>query len=467
MSPPLFFFLLLLLRFFSFYQRANGAYFKSLGVNFGQLGDDLPSASVSVSRLRHFRAGAVKIYDANPKILEALSHTRLPVSIMVPNELISSMAHNQSAADDWVGSNLLPFYPKARIRFLLVGNEILSDLSDNKTRFDLVPAMTRIHRSLKSRSIHKVKVGTTLAMDTLSVSFPPSSGAFRPDISKPVMEPLLEFLTRTRSYYFADAYPYFPWAADPTHIDLDYCLFRANSSKHYTDPGSNLTYTNLLDQQLDAVAFAMARLGFGSVKLAVAETGWPNAGDFGEIGANVYNAATYNRNLARRMQVRPPVGTPARPGAYMPVFLFALYNENRKPGPGTERHWGFLHPNGTSVYEVDLTGRRTEFGALPLPTNNEPYEGKVWCVAREEAAGNMTAVGDAVSYACGQGEGTCDEIQKGGKCYEPDTLVAHANYAFNSYWQQFRNSGGSCYFNGLAVRTNKDPSYGSCKFLAN
>ncbi|CAL9145660.1 unnamed protein product, partial [Musa hybrid cultivar] len=453
--------LLLLLCFSS--PPVKGGSFTRLGVNYGTLGDDLPSAARSVALLQSLGAGAVKIYDANPAILRALAGTGLRVSIMVPNEIVPSLGANASLADAWVADNLAPFYPAVRVRYLLVGNEILSYASlANSTWPFLVPAMANIHRALRARSVCDVKVGTTLAMDALATAFPPSAGAFRADIAGPVMRPLLDFLSRTRSYYFVDAYPYLAWASNPSSIRLDYALFAANSSLSYIDPGSNLTYTNLLDQMFDAVVAAMRRLGFGDVPIAVAETGWPNAGDLDQIGANVHNAATYNRNLARRMAVRPAAGTPARPGAAMPVFVFSLYNEDRKPGPGTERHWGLLSPDGKQVYEVDLSGRRPleSYPPLPPPENDVPYVGKIWCVldAEGKAAANTTAVGAALAYACGQGTGTCDAIRPGGPCYQPNTLVTHASYAFNSYWQQFRQAGGTCYFDGLAVQTKADPS---------
>ncbi|CAL9765754.1 unnamed protein product, partial [Musa acuminata subsp. burmannicoides] len=152
----------------------------------------------------------------------------------------------------------------------------------------------------------------------------------------------------------------------------------------------------------------------------------------------------------------------------MPVFVFSLYNENQKPGPGTERHWGLLYPNGSKVYEVDLSGRRPldSYPPLPPPDNNEPYKGKIWCVfgGDRKAATNATTVGAALAYACGQGNGTCDAIRPGGPCYNPNTLVAHASYAFNSYWQQFRQAGGTCFFDGLAVQTKTDPSKGPLPF---
>ncbi|KAG0489818.1 hypothetical protein HPP92_006681 [Vanilla planifolia] len=302
-------------------------------------------------------------------------------------------------------------------------------------------------------------------MSILQSSFPPSSGRFRSDIAGPIIRPMLDFLRRTSSIYFVDVYPYFGWSQNPSSISLDYALFQANSTLYYQDPGSGFTYTNLLDQMIDAVAFAMEAEGFANVKIGVAETGWPNAGDLDEIGANLHNAAVYNRNLAQRVADQRGLRTPARPDTVIPVFIFALFNENLKPGPGTERHWGLLYPNGTAVYEIDLRGRRSPDSYPPLPpaTNDKPYKGKLWCVLAPGVA-NATAVGAALSYACGQGNGTCVDIQPGGKCYQPNTVTAHANYAFNSYWQQFRYSGGNCYFAGLAVETTVDPSYGSCIF---
>lgn len=430
-----------------------------VGVNYGQLGDNLPSPSESINLVKTLKAARVKIYDANPDILKALSGTHLQVSVMVPNDAISNISSNQSAADEWVRSKILPFYPKTRIRILLVGNEILSDYSNKQTWYDLVPAMRRVKLALKTHNIRNVKVGTPLAMDALQTTLPPSNGTFRPDISATVMRPLLQFLNRTKSFYFVDVYPYFAWAANPTTIKLEYALLKRTGIT-YADPGSGLTYTNLLDQQLDALAAAMTRVGFGDVRIAIAETGWPTAGDIDQIGANIYNAAIYNRNLARKIEKDPPAGTPARPGRAIPAFVFSLFNENQKPGPGTERNWGLFYPNGSRVYEVDLTGKKpdTGYSPLPVPSNDEPYKGKIWCVAKLDKRANASEIGSALSYACGQGNGTCDAIQRGKACYEPNSLVSHASYAFSSYWQQFRSAGGTCYFGGLAVQTTKDPS---------
>ncbi|PWA35083.1 Glycoside hydrolase, catalytic domain-containing protein [Artemisia annua] len=431
------------------------------GVNYGQLGNNLPHPETSVELIKTLKAGRVKLYDANPKILKALNKTDIQVSVMVPNEIIIEIAKNQTLADEWISTNVVPFYPHTKIRYVLVGNEILSQ-PDNVTWFNLVPAMIRIRKSLVSFRLRKVKVSTPLAMDCLETSFPPSNGTFRSGVTESVIRPLLEFINGTKSFFFIDVYTYFAWVANPAEIKLDYALLEPGKTR-YTDPVTKLVYTNLLEQMLDALFFAMRRVGYPNSRIFIAETGWPNGCDVDQIGGNIYNAATYNRNVVKWLTRKPARGTPLKPTVVFPSFIFALYNENQKTGPGTERHFGLLYPNGTSIYEIDLSGKTEEYKkALPAPTNNEPYKGPIWCMAARGV--NVTALAGALSYACGQGNGTCDPIQSGGKCFRPNVLRWHASYAFSSYWAQFKKAGGSCYFNGLAVQTTENPSFGSCKF---
>ncbi|KAK4354911.1 hypothetical protein RND71_027105 [Anisodus tanguticus] len=428
-----------------------------IGVNYGRLGNNLPSPYESIELLKTMKAGRVKLYDANPEILRLLSGTNLHVSIMVPNEQISAVAANQSVANRWVRDNVLSYYPNTIIRYILVGNEVLSNKDDQSLWYDLVPAMRNIKKSIDEHNIHNIKIGTPLAMDILQTSFPPSSGEFRLDIQRNnLLLPLLRFLNWTKSYFFIDVYPYFSWSQNPSSISLDYALFEGSHT--YTDPVSGYVYTNLLDQMLDSVVFAMEKLGFYSIRLAIAETGWPNGGDYDELGANTYNAATYNRNLVRRITSQPPIGTPARPGSAIPTFIFSLYDENQKGGPGTERHWGLLHPNGRPIYDINLTGHvpDAEFSKLPQPTNNGPFHGKLWCVVTKDFVNEMD-LGHVLEFACRR-NGTCDEIAPGKSCYQPVSIVSHANYAFSSYWAKFRKDGETCHFNGLAVQSTIDPS---------
>ncbi|KAL6013102.1 hypothetical protein ACLOJK_003592 [Asimina triloba] len=104
------------------------------------------------------------------------------------------------------------------------------------------------------------------------------------------------------------------------------------------------------------------------------------------------------------------------------------------------------------------------FAMGPAP---EPGEtGKVsgpWCVAKPSVPSDVLQ--EAIDYACGEGEADCEEIKPHGSCYSPDSLVAHASYAFNSYWQKNKHNGGTCDFAGTAMLINSDPSNVLSSFL--
>ncbi|KAL6567063.1 hypothetical protein OROMI_015467 [Orobanche minor] len=429
-----------------------------VGICYGELGNNLPEPPKSIELIQKLKAKRIKIYGFNPKIIESIKRKDLQISIMLPNQLIPEISTNQTLADEWVKTNVAPFYPESRIRYLLIGNEILSS-QPNTTWFQLVPAMRKMRISVKKYGLKKVKIGTPLAMDCLESSYPPSAGTFRSDVREEVIKPLLEFVNRTKSFFFVDVYTYFAWASQPLDINLDYALLEPTNIT-ITDPGTGLKYTNLLDQMLDAVVFAMKRLGYPDIRIFVAETGWPNGGDPDQLGASIYNAATYNRNVVKKFAAKPPVGTPARRGVAIPAMIFALFNENNKTGPGTERHFGQLYPNGSYVYPIDLSGNTAHYPPMKKPLSN----GRLWCVAAN--GGNATALRDAMSFACGNTKNnqTCDPILPGGKCHNSSSLVTAASYAFDSYWVQMRTAGASCSFNGLASLTSRDPSFGSCIF---
>lgn len=435
----------------------------SIGVDYGQLGDNLPQPEQVIKLIKRMNIGKVKIYDANPRILSALANSSITVCVMLPNEQIIATATNKSKADLFVRQNISSFYPHTKIRMLLVGNEILS--GSNQTWPYLVPAMINLHSALSRHKLHKIKISTPLAMDMLQGSlFPPSNASFRNDIAQPILKPMLHFLQRTRSPFFIDVYPFFARENDPANISLDFALFAPNA-KLFKDPSNGLEYHNLLDLQLDAVVSAMCKLGYPSVKITISETGWPTREDLDERGANIHNAALYNRRLVRKMLAKPPLGTPLRPGELIDTYIFALFNEDLKTGPTTERNWGLLYPNGSSVYQVDLTGCLNDGQYAPLPPappEAAPGELKLWCIANPKI--DIASLSGALSYACGQGSANCKPIQPGQSCFFPNTTAAHASYAFNDYYNKFHKIGGTCEFGGAANLTSHDPSYGACKF---
>ncbi|KAL6603685.1 hypothetical protein ACP70R_044046 [Stipagrostis hirtigluma subsp. patula] len=99
--------------------------------------------------------------------------------------------------------------------------------------------------------------------------------------------------------------------------------------------------------------------------------------------------------------------------------------------------------------------------AFPAPPPAQARPG-LWCVANPTVA--SAVVQTAMDYACGSGA-DCDMMAPGGPCYLPDTLMAHASYAFNSYWQRTKVAGGTCDFAGAAMLVTKDPSYDGCRYV--
>ncbi|KAJ6754555.1 GLUCAN ENDO-13-BETA-GLUCOSIDASE A6-RELATED [Salix purpurea] len=89
------------LLFFSLLVLSDAIAARKIGVNYGRLGNNLPSAYQSIEILRSMRAGSVKLYDANPEILRLLARTNIHVSIMVTNDEIISIAANQTTANKW------------------------------------------------------------------------------------------------------------------------------------------------------------------------------------------------------------------------------------------------------------------------------------------------------------------------------------------------------------------------------
>ncbi|KAK9056781.1 hypothetical protein SSX86_024144 [Deinandra increscens subsp. villosa] len=454
----------------------------SIGVNYGRVANNLPSPAKVVNLLKSQRISRVKVYDTDPDVLTSLSGSGIKVTVDLPNELLRTAARKQSFATGWVERNVAKFYPDTRIEAIAVGNEVFVD-PDNTTGF-LVPAMKNVHKALVKFNLHSdIKVSSPVALSALQNSYPSSAGSFRPELIDPVFKPMLEFLRQTGSYLMVNAYPYFAYESNSDVISLDYALFRENPG--VSDAGNGLRYFSLFDAQIDAVFAAMSAMKFDDIPVVVTETGWPSKGDGNEIGASVENAAAYNGNLVKR--ILTGAGTPLRPKAKLTVFLFALFNENRKDGPSSERNYGLFYPNGEKVYAVpftaedlkdyrdkqspavgDIGGGRVRV-SNPNPNPN-PVTGSgsgsvsgsgSWCVASDVGKDRLQM---ALDYACGEGGADCRQIQPGATCYDPNTVEAHASFAFNSYYQKTGRAAGSCYFGGAAHTVTQQPKFGRCDF---
>lgn len=109
---------------------------------------------------------------------------------------------------------------------------------------------------------------------------------------------------------------------------------------------------------MDAIRSALDGMGFKSVEIVVAETGWPYKGDSDEVGPSVDNAKAYNGNLIAHL--RSMVGTPMMPGKSVDTYLFAMYDEDQKPGPTSERSFGLFKPDLSTTYDVGLLSKTSQ-----------------------------------------------------------------------------------------------------------
>ncbi|KAG0542265.1 hypothetical protein BDA96_02G088100 [Sorghum bicolor] len=333
----------------------------AIGVNYGTKGDNLPPPATVASFLANrTRIDRVKLFDTNPDMVRAFAGTGIALMVTAGNGDIPKLATKDGAAA-WVSANVAPYYPKTDISLVLVGNEIM-DTGDASLISNLVPAMRALRAALVAAGFRKIRVSTPHSLGILAgASEPPSASRFRDGWDRAVFAPMLAFHRQSRSPFMVNPYPYFGYNG----ATLPYALARPDNKLGVTDPGTGITYTSMFEAQLDSVYSAMKKLGFDDVEIAVGETGWPTKAMDGQIGVSNADAAEYNRYLIG--EAGGGSGTPLMPKRTFETYIFALFNENLKPGPVAERNFGLFYANLTPVYDVGLMKDGVKTGAAPAP----------------------------------------------------------------------------------------------------
>ena len=324
-----------------------------VGINYGRVGNNLPPPQSVLPLLEGLGIGRVRVYDADPAVLRAFARTGVELVVGVPDECLAAVADPGGAAQ-WLKGSIVPFLQDTKIAVLTVGNEVLTGGNSSALSRVLLPAMQSLHGAVAALGLDKqITVTTAHNLGVLGTSYPPSAGAFRKDLL-PYLCPILDYHARTGSPFLVNAYPYFAYSDDPKGVQLDYALLEPGNAG-VQDPNSRLHYPNLLVAQVDAVYHAIAAANTAAsrvVEVRVSETGWPSAGAANETGATPQNAARYNSNAMRL--VAEGRGTPLKPGVPLRAYVFALFNENLKPGLASERYYGLFKPDGTPAYELSF-----------------------------------------------------------------------------------------------------------------
>ncbi|XP_051182294.1 glucan endo-1,3-beta-glucosidase 7 [Lolium perenne] len=371
-----------------------------IGVNYGTIADNLPPAASTASLLTSTSIGKLRLYEPQPDLVAALAGSDISILLGVPNSDVPSLASSPAAAASWAAANIPT---TVSVSAISVGNELLNS-GDPTLGPQLLPAMQNLLAALPAGST--TKISTVHSMAVLASSDPPSSGAFHVDLAGS-LDPVLEFLHQNGGPFMINPYPYFAYASDTRDETLAFCLFQPNPGR--ADAASGLTYTNMFDAQLDAIRAALDAKGYPDVDIVIAETGWPYKGDASEAGATPDNARAYNANLVAHLKSQ--VGTPRTPGKSVDTYIFALYDEDLKPGPASERSFGLYQADLTPNYDIGLAKgsgaaptTSGQIGVTPAPAQVQPGRG-------------VTPTGFCVTT--GGAPGGTQQAQQSSSCYEP------------------------------------------------
>ncbi|XP_027361082.1 glucan endo-1,3-beta-glucosidase-like [Abrus precatorius] len=308
---------------------------QTLGACYGANGNNLPPPQEVVDLYKSNGIGRMRIYDPNEGALQALRGSNIEVILGVPNDKLQSLT-DAGAATDWVNTNVKAYSADVKFKYIAVGNEV--EPSDTRANY-VLPVMQNIQNAISSANLQgQIKVSTAIKTSLVANPYPPNNGVFS-DSAIQYIKPIVDFLASNGAPLLANVYPYFSYVDDhQQHISLEYALF--------TQQGTNeVGYQNLFDALLDSLYAALEKAGASNVNVVVSESGWPSDG---EVAATIENAGTYYKNLINHVKG----GTPKRPNWPIETYLFAMFDENRKDDPETERHFGLFRPDKSPKYQL-------------------------------------------------------------------------------------------------------------------
>lgn len=434
-----------------------------VGVNWGTSSSHpLPAAEVVAGILRPNNITLVKLADAEPAVLEALSGSGVGVTVGIPNGMLRALSSSKKAAASWVHDNVTRYFPALRIEHIAVGDEpFLLSYGLQFQPFVLGAAMNIQLGLVAAKLGNKIKVIVPCSSDVYQFNsmdnnstgnrsdavLLPSMGSFRPELNI-TMHELLSFLTKHGSPFVIDIDPFLSFQQNK-NISKGYILF-GSKSRQLTD-GRN-KYKNFFDASIDTLVTSLSKAGFGDMEIIVGRIGWPTDG---AINATSSIARTFMQGLVDHLQSKS--GTPQRPKKPpLETYIFSLLDEDQRAitTGDFERHWGIFTFDGQAKYNLDL-GQ----GSKLVNARNVDYLASKWCVVNNNL--DLSNVSASFRDACSNAD--CTALTPGGSC-SGISWPGNVSYAYNSYYQQHDQRGDSCDFGGLGLITTVDPSVGECRF---
>lgn len=363
------------------------------------------------------------LHDPSPTVLQSLSYTGTPIAVSVGTEHLNEVSNSVVSAETWLKTHVLSHYPATKITTIVVGNTVFCNRNRHQEMGLVLPSVKNIFHSLTRWGLERdIKVSASLSSDC----FNPSSATYKDGLSHIFIKPILAFLENTNSTYLINPPPDF-----------------------YPSPEDTLTLVSSHTESMKNIG--VFNLNKINVLIETPREAKPISRKLSFMDSNVVEP----------FPARPtPLGPAQSPTVYsVPAFVA------KSPLPPlivTSSPPPFSLPSAPKLAPVFAPSHPPYGFNLPPPCSPRPppalgaVSTAVWCVAKPNVPAETLQ--GAMDYACGDGGADCSAIKPQGSCYAPDTVVAHASYAFNSYWQKNKRNGGTCSFGGTAMIINANPS---------
>ncbi|KAL8151798.1 hypothetical protein V2J09_021606 [Rumex salicifolius] len=347
--------------------------------------------------------------------LSSTNPTQIPLAVSLPAQQLKKISSSVLEAEAWLRVHVLSHYPASKITHIAVGHNLLcfSSSSQNRDGFQWVLAsLKNLHYSLTRWGLEKeIKLSPSISPHCLEEE----------TMDETLIKPLIEFIQTTNSTFLINSLKPFSEKSIRKFGSLDIKIVVHN--KPTSRKLSSLTTMSVdpypvRPTPLPEISPSSTPIHLSSPANA-ARSPLPPL-----IGSPLYFPPLVSTNSPPPSSSSPPVESPVFHPSPPPFGGFHLPPCNPVPVP-------------SPAPGVGVTGE------------------KLWCVAKPSVP--VDTLQEAIDFACGEGGADCEEIQPDGSCYNPDTIIAHASYAFNSYWQKTKRHGGSCGFGGTAMIINADP----------
>ncbi|KAL3749040.1 hypothetical protein ACJRO7_010176 [Eucalyptus globulus] len=96
-----------------------------IGVNYGMVGDNLPSPETVVQLYKKYSIGKIRLFDPNPDALNALRGSGIDVTLGIRNQDLPSIASSVDLAKAWFDANVQPYITDINFQYITAGNEVV------------------------------------------------------------------------------------------------------------------------------------------------------------------------------------------------------------------------------------------------------------------------------------------------------------------------------------------------------